>query len=75
VPIRIEHINIKQDGPLNEDFLMKPTDLNIIYGHNETGKSYIVENIINLTVNNLVSAFEKASGEEFADDSILLQEN
>ncbi len=29
----------------------------------------------NLTVNNLVSAFEKASGEEFADDSILLQEN
>jgi putative ABC transport system ATP-binding protein len=29
----------------------------------------------NLTVNNLVSAFEKASGEEFADDTILLQEN
>ncbi len=26
----------------------------------------------NLTVNNLVTAFERASGEQFADDSILL---
>ena len=48
MPIRIEHIHIKQGEPLNEDFIMEPTDLNIIYGHNETGKSYIVESIINL---------------------------
>jgi putative ABC transport system ATP-binding protein len=29
----------------------------------------------NLTVSNLVSAFEQASGEQFADDTILLQKN
>ena len=29
----------------------------------------------NLTVNNLVVAFERASGERFADDSILLRDH
>ena len=29
----------------------------------------------NLTINDLVTAFERASGEQFADDSILLHHN
>ncbi len=46
--VRIEQITIKRGGPLEQDFELKPVDLNLIYGRNETGKSYIVESIINL---------------------------
>lgn len=48
MPIRIENIKINRNGPLREDFLFKPGDVNLIFGHNETGKTYIVESIIRL---------------------------
>lgn len=46
--IRISRIKIKRAGPLDSDFELQPGDLNLIYGHNETGKTYIVEAMINL---------------------------
>ncbi len=46
--IRISRIKIKRAGPLNGDFEFQPGDLNLVYGHNETGKTYIVETMINL---------------------------
>ncbi len=46
--IRIESIRVNRAGPLKNDFELKPGDINLIYGHNETGKSYVVEAIINL---------------------------
>jgi uncharacterized protein YhaN len=46
--IRIYRIKIKRAGPLDSDFELQPGDLNLVYGHNETGKTYIVETIINL---------------------------
>jgi len=47
MPIRIDRIKINRGGPLKADFNFEPGDINLIYGHNETGKSYIVEAIIN----------------------------
>ena len=49
--IRINNIRINRGGPLKEDFILAPGDVNLIYGHNETGKTYIVESIINLLFN------------------------
>jgi uncharacterized protein YhaN len=46
--IRIYRIKIKKAGPLNSDFELQPGDLNLVYGHNESGKTYIVETMINL---------------------------
>ena len=46
--IRINRIKINKAGPLTSDFELQPGDLNLIYGHNETGKTYIVETMINL---------------------------
>lgn len=46
--IKIERIKIKRGGPLEKDFELAPGDLNLVYGHNETGKTYIVETMINL---------------------------
>lgn len=46
--IRVDRIKINRGGPLESDFQFEPGDLNLTYGHNETGKSYIVEAIINL---------------------------
>ena len=46
--IRISRIKIKRAGPLDSDFELQPGDVNLVYGHNETGKTYIVETIINL---------------------------
>ncbi len=48
MPIRIDRIKINRGGPLKADFNIEPSDINLIYGHNETGKSYIVEAIINI---------------------------
>jgi hypothetical protein len=45
--IRIDRIKVNRGGPLDKDFILEPGDLNLIYGHNETGKTYIVESIIN----------------------------
>jgi DNA repair exonuclease SbcCD ATPase subunit len=44
--IRLEHIRISRGGPLREDFELEPGDLNLIYGRNETGKTYLVEALI-----------------------------
>ena len=46
--IRISRIKIKRAGPLDSDFELQPGDVNLVYGHNETGKTYIVETMINL---------------------------
>ena len=46
--VRIDRIRVNRGGPLEEDFVLEPADLNLIYGHNESGKTYIVESIINL---------------------------
>ena len=46
--IRIDRIKVNRGGPLDSDFELEPRDLNLIYGHNETGKTYIVESAINL---------------------------
>lgn len=48
MPIRIENIRVNRGGPLRQDFQLKPGDINLVYGHNETGKTYIVESIISL---------------------------
>lgn len=48
VAIRIDRIKVNRGGPLASDFELEPGDLNLIYGHNETGKTYIVETMINL---------------------------
>jgi hypothetical protein len=46
-PIRIERIRVNKGGPLKNDFELEPGAINLIHGHNETGKSYVVEAIIN----------------------------
>ena len=46
--IKIDKIKVMRAGPLNKDFELEPGDLNLIYGHNESGKTYIVETMINL---------------------------
>jgi len=46
--IKIERIKINRGGPLRDDFNLEPKDVNLIYGHNETGKSYVVEAMISL---------------------------
>jgi len=48
VQVRIEKIKVNRGGPLQSDFLLEPGDVNLIYGHNETGKTYIVETIIGI---------------------------
>ncbi len=50
--IRIEKIKINQNGPLNSNFELEPRDLNLIYGYNETGKTYIVEAMIQFLFKN-----------------------
>ena len=44
--IRIDQITVRRDGPLAEDFELGCGDLNLIYGQNETGKSYLVECLV-----------------------------
>lgn len=46
--IRINRIKINRAGPLEKDFQLEPGDINLIYGQNETGKSYVVESLISL---------------------------
>ena len=43
---RIDRIKVKRAGPLESDFEFEPGDLNLIYGNNETGKTYVVESLI-----------------------------
>jgi hypothetical protein len=43
---RIDRIKVNRAGPLESDFEFEPGDLNLIYGKNETGKTYVVESLI-----------------------------
>ncbi len=43
--VKIKKINVTRLGPVDE-FIMEPAELNLIYGRNETGKTYLVEFII-----------------------------
>ena len=44
--LRIDRIKVNRGGPLESDFEFEPGDLNLIYGQNETGKTYVVESLI-----------------------------
>ena len=44
--IHIDQIKVTRDGPLAEDFELDCGNLNLIYGQNESGKSYLVECLI-----------------------------
>ncbi|MDK1119386.1 MAG: hypothetical protein QGM50_11455 [Anaerolineae bacterium] len=46
MPIRIEEVNAKGLGPLKE-FSGTLSDVNLIYGHNEQGKTFLVEFLLN----------------------------
>jgi hypothetical protein len=46
VSVRIEEINIQQLGPI-ANFSMTLGSVNLVYGRNESGKTYLVEFIIN----------------------------
>ena len=46
--VRIDRIKVSRDGPLREDFVLNPARFNLIYGGNETGKTYLVEAIIRM---------------------------
>ena len=46
--IRITDIAIKGGGPLAADFHLRPGDLNLVYGPNESGKTYLLEAMIRL---------------------------
>ena len=44
--LRIDRIKVNRGGPLESDFEFEPGDLNLIYGQNETGKTYVVESLV-----------------------------
>lgn len=46
MPVMIKEINVKNLGPIPEKIQWKLGKLNLIYGKNETGKTYLVEFII-----------------------------
>lgn len=46
--VRITRISILREGPLRDDVTLEPRLLNLIYGRNESGKTYIVEALISL---------------------------
>ena len=44
--LRLDRIRVRRAGPLDRDFELSPGDLNLIYGANESGKTYVVESLI-----------------------------
>jgi len=46
MPITIKQINVKNLGPISEGIKWEMGKLNLIYGKNETGKTYMVEFLI-----------------------------
>lgn len=46
MPLSIKEINVKNFGPLPGEINWKPGKLNLIYGKNETGKTFLVEFLI-----------------------------
>jgi len=55
MPVSLGTINIRKYGPLQKDLAMKLGRLNLIFGHNEQGKTLIVEFLVR-------SLFEGTSG-------------
>jgi uncharacterized protein YhaN len=51
MPFRIDRIKVNRGGPLKTDFDFEPGDLNLVYGRNETGKTYLVESLIRFLFN------------------------
>ncbi len=51
-PVHIKEINLRNLGPIPQ-FTMKPGLLNLIYGHNEMGKTYLVEFLIRSLFKNI----------------------
>ncbi|MFQ5769945.1 MAG: ATP-binding protein, partial [bacterium] len=45
MPVCIEEINVQNLGPITQ-FSLQPGRFNLIYGHNEKGKTYLVEFVI-----------------------------
>mgnify|MGYP001269187530 CR=1 FL=1 len=41
--MRIERVQVHAQGPLRKNLEMNPKNLNLIYGKNETGKTYLLE--------------------------------
>ncbi len=41
-------MRVNRSGPLNYDFDFEPADLNLVFGRNESGKTYIVEALIRM---------------------------
>ncbi len=56
--IQIKKIKINRNGPLLKDFEMEPGALNVIYGHNESGKTFLVEAFIELLFKNKKNKLE-----------------
>ena len=46
--IQIQQMRVNRGGPLAQDFELAPGRMNLIYGPNETGKTYLVEAILRL---------------------------
>ena len=44
--LRLDRIRVRRAGPLDRDFELSSGDLNLIYGANESGKTYVVESLI-----------------------------
>ncbi len=44
--VRITRLVVRRNGPLCEDFDIEPVGLNLVYGENETGKTYLLESIL-----------------------------
>ena len=50
--IQIKKLKINRNGTLLEDFEIEPGIINLIYGHNESGKACLVEGVIELRFKN-----------------------
>ena len=56
--IQIKKLKINRNGPLLEDFEIEPGILNLIYGHNESGKTFLVEGLIEILFKNKKNKLE-----------------
>ena len=56
--IQIKKLKINRNGPLLEDFEIEPGIINLIYGHNESGKTFLVEGLIELLFKNKKNKLE-----------------
>ena len=59
--IQIKKIKINRNGPLLKDFEMEPGALNVIFGRNESGKTFLVEAFIELLFKNKKNKLETRS--------------